>query len=339
MCGIFGAIMHSDKPLAPRFQKRFAVFMNTLGVTAADRGVDATGLARVLRNGAVDIYKDVASSYHFVRRDAWRDMVALAANGEAMVLLGHTRRKSHGGNTRANAHPFTFETEHGILVGAHNGVISNYLKFGPKNEVLEVDSANLFYSFAATPREGWVELLERAEGNFALAMARNGEAYLARNSGSPTVSALVPAFNARVYASTAHMLYCAAAMAGVTMRQLHNTAPGKLYRFVQGRRRPLSYTFVEAKPEETAKAVANHHTGGAEDNKGRKLLAPPQRATNAHRSTSYGMCTKCYAVVDVNLLTGSARSKVCVECAQRVAPQPDAATEQDAFSFEGCNAD
>lgn len=51
---------------------------------------------------------------------------------DSTIGLGHTRFKTHGPNSDACAHPFTFKKSSDELVFAHNGILHNYRNFAPK---------------------------------------------------------------------------------------------------------------------------------------------------------------------------------------------------------------
>jgi predicted glutamine amidotransferase len=330
MCGIYGMIFHGKDPLTAKWTNRAHTFFNALAVTAADRGVDATGLARINRDGTAVVYKDIVASYQMVRREKWLAELQAIRDNSVFALMGHTRRKSHGENVRANAHPFEFPCAEGTFVGTHNGVIQNHEQFAPK-EKLAVDSANLFSSLAAAPFADWPTVLERAEGNFALAMARGGEFYLARNSGSPCFVAYVPQFKATVYASTAHMLGCAMAMSGVTLTDGRAMKECRINQFTQTRRKARGYPFVEAKPAATQQAQSQYHTGSEGERP--KLLPsaggtsgsplPPTvdpilHSTNVRQK--FGCCVQCFTPMELDQLglTPSGRKR-CTTCTDRMA--------------------
>lgn len=199
MCGIFGLIYHGTGRTREQVNASADLF-TTLAVQSAERGVDATGLARVDSDGYMALYKNCLPSYEVVNfKRWWRPLLNISPS--TVAVLGHTRYGTHGDNTQDNAHPFLFSSKDGEFVGTHNGVISNHADFGPATPFAN-DSANLFHGLASEEPEKWGDLLREVRGSFALVFARGAEVYMARNIGSPCYSVYVPSLDATAYAST-----------------------------------------------------------------------------------------------------------------------------------------
>lgn len=202
MCGIFGVIAHSG--VQPEARTRVADALNLMAVMSSDRGTDACGVAVVSQQGEARIYKDVVDSLAMTRRSHWRDLV-LSADPGTHVILGHTRKKSQGQNTLENAHPFDFTTEHGVLVGTHNGTLYTHERY-KQVDPYDSDSRNFFHYLAERPREAWREVFAEISGTYAMVITRNDRVYLARNYGSPCFTAFCSEEGLTFYASTERTL-------------------------------------------------------------------------------------------------------------------------------------
>lgn len=143
MCGIFGTVKahHSHNRMLTIFNE--------------DRGSDSVG---ILFDGN-RVRCDRAATKAIMDRGL-TDRVFMAD-----VFLGHTRSKTHGAALKRNAHPFRY----GNIVGAHNGVVSNFfaLKFDYKAKFpdrerefkdMDVDSQIIFWLLNEKGTDGLKEL-------------------------------------------------------------------------------------------------------------------------------------------------------------------------------------
>lgn len=106
MCGIVGVI--SDKNIVP---------VTLEGLSRLEyRGYDSAGIA-VISEGALHIRKGVGK---LAKVESENQLSELKGN----IAIGHVRWATHGGVTKANAHPHTDCA--GRIAVVHNGIIDNY---------------------------------------------------------------------------------------------------------------------------------------------------------------------------------------------------------------------
>lgn len=226
MCGIYGIIYHSTKRSSDVVDTSAQLF-SLLALGSAERGTDATGVARIDSDGYTVQYKNCRPSTEVVTYKRWW-RVLKNITPATVAVLGHTRFGTHGDNIVANAHPFEFEGELGRLVGTHNGVIMNHEKLGPIPP-LDNDSANLFYGLSTLAQSSWGNFLRSVSGSFALVFSRDNHVYMTRNIGSPCYMSTVPELEATVYASTYNILKSALDSMGLKYGPIRSLEEGVLF--------------------------------------------------------------------------------------------------------------
>ena len=130
--------------------------MKTLLILDSIRGDHSTGVAVIPRNGETKIAKNVGDPYLLFETKAY-DKAMMGIN---RAIIGHNRFGTQGKLTKANAHPFDFDT----LVGAHNGTLTSKHRLKDPH-LFDVDSQNLFHHIEM---EGLESAMENLAGAWSL---------------------------------------------------------------------------------------------------------------------------------------------------------------------------
>jgi len=149
MCGIVG--------MAGAIGGKEETALKQLLIVDSLRGVDSTGVAVIPRtNGDPKIAKQVGNPFELMEHKTFERAMA----GANRAIIGHNRFGTVGGASRANAHPFDFET----VVGVHNGTISNKHRLDGGNDFV-VDSAAIFNHI---DKHGVKDVVDKVVGAYCL---------------------------------------------------------------------------------------------------------------------------------------------------------------------------
>ncbi|MDY6789317.1 MAG: glutamine--fructose-6-phosphate aminotransferase, partial [Candidatus Nanohaloarchaea archaeon] len=159
MCGIIGYVGDSEAA---------EILYNGLK-RLEYRGYDSAGIATVSDNPGLKVVKDEGDIDELGEEN---DLDSLKGN----IGIGHTRWSTHGGVSRANAHPHTDCS--GRLAIVHNGIIENYreLKKDLKDHEFqsETDTEVIAHYFeeklenGASMEEAMQSFMEDAKGTYAV---------------------------------------------------------------------------------------------------------------------------------------------------------------------------
>jgi glutamine---fructose-6-phosphate transaminase (isomerizing) len=170
MCGILGVLTADGSPLRGRPLWRTVAALLSL---SESRGMESSGIA-VEADDAVHLLRGPQSATGLTRSRSYREIVAHADRAaRGLCVIGHTRMATNG--TPADNHnnqPLVSR----ILVGVHNGIITNDRDLVPAGAPPLVDSAALF------------DLLERLQVELGAVAPATAQLY-ARIEGMASIAA------------------------------------------------------------------------------------------------------------------------------------------------------
>jgi glutamine phosphoribosylpyrophosphate amidotransferase len=219
MCGIVG--------LAGNIRKKARDAFDDLLWVDAIRGADGTGLASINRHGVISILKGAGNTAHLRQRPEYKTIL----ERPAVVLLGHNRAKTRGGDDadalQRDAHPFM--AHH--IVGAHNGTLSaRSWKALNVTGIDRTDSFSIFHAMAWSPPRS---VIERMEGDSAIVWYNRFEKTLNmwRNKGRPLYYAYSKDKKLLVWASEIAMIYLTMDRNGIEFDVIHELPVNHLFKW------------------------------------------------------------------------------------------------------------
>lgn len=237
MCGLVG-MMGNFFNHHERMFKHLLIF-DTL------RGAHSTGVAVIDRNKDIKLFKSPVPGWDFVEDPKFDRLLSYTDK----IWIGHNRFATVGKVNKNNAHPFVVEDADGspVLVGAHNGTLSNRGDAIEKAYDYGTDSEGLFNSIAAL---GVEEAISRATGAWALSFFSKDDdkLFFLRNDERPLFFCFLKNRTTKkedtvAWASEEWMLRVAAERSEIDIGKMYYFSPNILYSFKLPKDigKPLSY--------------------------------------------------------------------------------------------------
>jgi hypothetical protein len=157
MCGLCGSFTQQGTVLSKRDRLTRARTIEGLLIANQSRGTDSTGVAAINFDGTYTLDKIAVRAEKYVDRPEAQSLL----RRDVPIFIGHTRMTSMGNDvTDQNAHPFV----EGKVIGAHNGVINNYMEL---DKTVNVDSQAVFRMLDKHP-DAHDYVFDRVSGSCAL---------------------------------------------------------------------------------------------------------------------------------------------------------------------------
>lgn len=148
MCGIVGCA----GDVGGKAERMFRMLLELDTV----RGPHSTGIAAVRSTKEVIVAKGVGTPWDLAETKKYEEIF----RGYNKALIGHNRWATKGKISKANAHPFEFDT----VVGVHNGTLRSVTQLDDHKDFI-VDSENLYHHM---DRHGVYDTIPKLDGAFAL---------------------------------------------------------------------------------------------------------------------------------------------------------------------------